>query len=207
MTTIITDSFLKARERTIVTELTHEAWSIGEMLGEKSNRVQAILDSREPIVVVSADVLYETLIQEAFWRVREQMPEPSHEDLLALSYICKLIAELISGELTESHQEMQQHPYVQDFIVREDFKTAGDTALYGFWFLVGKRHNRLSYKDYIHLAVQSYLRWFEKAPLSIGYILAERVQSFLPAIDDLPRKIFGDVKPRAQLSLVSSQGN
>jgi hypothetical protein len=66
MTTIITDSFLKARERTIVTELTHEAWSIGEMLGEKSNRVQAILDSREPIVVVSADVLYETLIQEAF---------------------------------------------------------------------------------------------------------------------------------------------
>lgn len=201
---IITNSttFSEVREQQIVTSLTHEAWSIGELLAEKSERVQLLIDSRDPVVLVSVEVLYEALLQEAFERVRGKIGEPTPEDLLALGYICKFMAELISGELSESRQDLQDNPYVQDFIAKEDYRTAGDTAMYGFWFLVHKRHNRLSYADYIHLAIQSYLRWFEKAPLSLGYILAERMQNFLPKIEDLPRKIFGEVRPRVRLQLI-----
>jgi len=74
--------------------------------------------------------------------------------------------------------------YVIDRLESGEYQKAGDTAIYGFIHMVGKRKNPLSKEDYIDLAEMCYYRWYEKKPQSIGLIVASQVRSILHTMRD-----------------------
>jgi hypothetical protein len=51
-------------------------------------------------------------------------------------------------------------------------------------YFVGKRRNPLSAQDYIHLAVQCYLRWYERQPQGMGYMIATQIPGILPKLQN-----------------------
>ncbi len=57
--------------------------------------------------------------------------------------------------------------YSIDGAEHQDFKTAGDNAVYGHIHFVGKRNNSLTKRDYANLAQLWYHRWYEEHPQSI----------------------------------------
>ena len=116
-------------------------------------------------------------------------------DALTVQYISELMSQLVAGTLTESRKNIPQNPYTIDYIEKGDYQTAGDTTIYGFLFLEKKRRQQLTPKDYLHLASQSYLRWYARQPTSIGYLLSERVEQYLPIMQGVLQKVFPEVPP------------
>ncbi len=116
-------------------------------------------------------------------------------DALTIQYIGEFVEQLVSGTLTPSRSSMIQNPYVVDQLKTGDYQTAGDTAVYGYFFLQERRRQQLTAKDYLHMASQSYLRWYGKQPTSIGYLLSERVERYLPVIQKVLEHTFPKIAP------------
>lgn len=188
---LLQNSFLLAREAQASEALTDTAHQIADHL-QVANENYRRLMSNQPseILVLDQTGMYDAMITRAISEIRTANESLTPEDVLTVEYICKYAAQLVTGMLAEGRTEIPGKPYVFEYLEKGDFQTAGDAALYGYWFLLEKRHNRLAAQDYLHLAEQSYFRWFGRSPYSIGYIVGSRVQKLVPKIGNLPRKTF-----------------
>ena len=162
------------RERA-VRQLTDTAWSLGEVLANPPASVARILwVPKNELVTLTNEELEQYVFHEIFVRTRS-WKKITPEYILTLQYIAKNIANVYASEKSD---------YVQDAMEEWDYKRAWDNAVYGYIHFVGKRNNPLSPEDYIHLAVQCYLRWHERQPQSMGYIVAREVPSILPFLQN-----------------------
>jgi hypothetical protein len=139
--------------------------------------------------------IVEAVTCESLRQIGEKSKGITPADAVSVQYLSTFVGQLISGTLTESRSRIPQSPYVTDYLETGDYQTAGDTAVYGYLFLQEKRRQQLSSTDYLHMASQSYFRWYGRRPTSIGYLLAERVAQYLPTMQGALKKVFPEVAP------------
>ena len=162
------------RERAVL-QLTNTAWNLWEELAKPPVSVERILRTpKNELVILTTEELEQYVFHEIFIRTKI-WKKITPEYILTLQYIAKNIANIYASEKSN---------YVQDAMEDLDYKRAWDNAVYGYIHFVGKRKNPLSPEDYIHLAVQCYLRWYERQPQSIGYMVAQEVPSILPFLQN-----------------------
>ncbi len=172
MTKII-DFTWKLRER-VQEWLTVQAWSLGEALAAPSHAVEKILTTKPTdLIILTSEELEQYIFDELFHRTRKER-EITPEYILSLQYLAKTIA-----NISQSNHSL----YVQDAIEQWDYKQAWDNAVFGHIHFVWKRRNPLSKEDYVHLAEQCYLRWYDKNRNWLGYIVATHVEWILTKIE------------------------
>jgi hypothetical protein len=171
---IILDISWKLREKS-EKALSDKAWDLGEALATPSFAVEKVLTTKPTdFVVLKPDELEQYVFDELFHRTREGR-EVTPEYILSLQYIAKNIANISQSD---------QSSYIIDAIEQWDYKRAGDNAVFGYIHFVWKRKNPLTKEDYVHLAEQCYLRWYDKNRNSIGFIVASHVEWILTRIED-----------------------
>ncbi|MFA6090752.1 MAG: hypothetical protein WC774_03175 [Candidatus Gracilibacteria bacterium] len=161
-----------------------------DILSQTNEKVQEFLDTPiESIAVIDEDNLH-LLLRDYFLFVLNRNHFELTEDMyVAFSYTEQLIYDLML--MRARGRAIIEEPYVIDWLMKQEYRTAGDVAIFGYLFFHNSRRNELNKDDYLTYMSGCYSAWYQRSiSFNTGRILAGVMPIFLPLIEKMDQDLF-----------------